>query len=207
MPKSKPRRCKWKRETFIVVHILLRRCWTSKCVQFLMQLEAHFWLHAGIKSVTSHTWCNLVVFGFDREDPHRVVDYRGGSLMATGSKDRAVHLLFVASEIETVSVMKGHVGSIRAVLLCEDRDLVITAGCDASIRWGGRRKLSRAIIDQTGDTDDGAFLLVLIRCFITPVGAGMWRQTGVWWCCMVTLALSTAWMSMLIDLSQELKTV
>ncbi len=74
------------------------------------------------------------MFGFDREDPHRVVDYRGGSLMATGSKDRAVHLLFVASEIETVSVMKGHVGSIRAVLLCEDRDLVITAGCDASIR-------------------------------------------------------------------------
>nr|XP_020481002.1 F-box/WD repeat-containing protein 10-like isoform X2 [Monopterus albus] len=68
------------------------------------------------------------------EDPHRVVDYRGGTLMATGSKDRAVHLFYVASKTKVVSVMKGHVASIRAVLLCEDRDLVITASCDTSIR-------------------------------------------------------------------------
>uniref|UniRef100_A0A3Q3JNJ7 Uncharacterized protein n=1 Tax=Monopterus albus TaxID=43700 RepID=A0A3Q3JNJ7_MONAL len=50
------------------------------------------------------------------EDPHRVVDYRGGTLMATGSKDRAVHLFYVASKTKVVSVMKGHVASIRAVL-------------------------------------------------------------------------------------------
>lgn len=80
-------------------------------------------------------WCDLVVC--DREDAHRVVDYRGGSLMASGSKDRTVQLLYVASDTKVVSVMKGHVGSIRAVLLCEDRDLVITASCDSSIRWGG----------------------------------------------------------------------
>lgn len=73
-------------------------------------------------------------FVFSREDPHRVMDYRGGLFMATGSKDRVVRLLYVASETKVVSVMKGHVGSIRAVLLCEDRDLLITAGCDASIR-------------------------------------------------------------------------
>lgn len=54
--------------------------------------------------------------------------------MATGSKDRVVHLLYVASETKAVAVMKGHVGSIRAVLLCEERDLLITASCDASIR-------------------------------------------------------------------------
>lgn len=71
---------------------------------------------------------------FDREDPHRVMDYRGGSFMATGSKDRAVQLLYVGTKIDVLSVMKGHVGSIRAVLLCEDRDLVITASYDASIR-------------------------------------------------------------------------
>lgn len=71
---------------------------------------------------------------FDREDTHRVVDYRGGSLMAVGSNDRAVHLFYVASETKVLTVMKGHVGSVRAVLLCEDRDLVITASCDASIR-------------------------------------------------------------------------
>uniref|UniRef100_A0A3Q3JNP7 Uncharacterized protein n=1 Tax=Monopterus albus TaxID=43700 RepID=A0A3Q3JNP7_MONAL len=56
------------------------------------------------------------VLEFDREDPHRVVDYRGGTLMATGSKDRAVHLFYVASKTKVVSVMKGHVASIRAVL-------------------------------------------------------------------------------------------
>lgn len=71
---------------------------------------------------------------FGREDPHRTVDYRGGSLMATGSKDRVAHLLYVASETKAVSAMKGHVGSIRAVLLCEDRGLLITASCDASVR-------------------------------------------------------------------------
>lgn len=73
---------------------------------------------------------------FDREDPYRVLDYRGGSLMAVGSKDRALHLLYVGTEIKVVTVLKGHVGSIRAVLLCEDRDLVITASCDSSIRCG-----------------------------------------------------------------------
>ncbi|TKS89550.1 F-box/WD repeat-containing protein 10 F-box and WD-40 domain-containing protein 10 [Collichthys lucidus] len=70
----------------------------------------------------------------DKEDPHRVMDYRGGSFMATGSKDRAVQLLYVGTKTDVLSVMKGHVGSIRAVLLCEDRDLVITASYDASIR-------------------------------------------------------------------------
>lgn len=54
--------------------------------------------------------------------------------MVTASKDCAVHLFHVASEAKAVSEMKGHVGSIRAVLLCEDRDLIITASCDATIR-------------------------------------------------------------------------
>uniref|UniRef100_A0A671YGM8 F-box and WD repeat domain containing 10 n=1 Tax=Sparus aurata TaxID=8175 RepID=A0A671YGM8_SPAAU len=70
----------------------------------------------------------------NKEDPHRVMDYRGGLLMATGSKDRVAHLLYVASETTVVSVMKGHVGRIRAVLLCQDRHLLVTASCDASIR-------------------------------------------------------------------------
>ncbi|XP_042253949.1 F-box/WD repeat-containing protein 10 [Thunnus maccoyii] len=70
----------------------------------------------------------------NKEDPHRVVDYRGGSFMATGSKDRVVHLFYVASETKSVAVMKGHVSSIRAVLLYEERDLLMTASCDASIR-------------------------------------------------------------------------
>nr|XP_046232611.1 F-box/WD repeat-containing protein 10 [Scatophagus argus] len=87
----------------------------------------------------------------DKEDPHRVVDYRGGTLMATGSKDRAVRLLYVASETSVVKVMKGHVGSIRAVLLCQHRDLVITASCDASIRcWS--LKTDRCVMLLYGHT-------------------------------------------------------
>ncbi|XP_028422735.1 F-box/WD repeat-containing protein 10 [Perca flavescens] len=70
----------------------------------------------------------------DKVDPQRVMDYRGGSFMAMGSKDRVVRLLYVESETKVVLVMKGHVGGIRAVLLCEDRDLLITASSDASIR-------------------------------------------------------------------------
>lgn len=62
-----------------------------------------------------------------------MLDYRG-SLMAVGSRDRALHLFYVASETKGLTVMKGHVGGIRSVLLCEDRDLVITASSDASIR-------------------------------------------------------------------------
>ena len=69
-----------------------------------------------------------------REDPHRFVHYRGGSLVAIGSKDRTVRLLSVASRKEVVPALRGHVGSVRTVLLCEDRDLVISAGYDLSIR-------------------------------------------------------------------------
>ncbi|KAM7370542.1 hypothetical protein PAMP_010078 [Pampus punctatissimus] len=75
----------------------------------------------------------------------------GGSFMATGSKNRVVNLLYVASETKAVAVMKGHVGSIRAVLLCEERDLLITASCDASIRcWN--LKTDRCVMVLYGHT-------------------------------------------------------
>lgn len=62
-----------------------------------------------------------------------MVDYRGRSLMALGSKDTVVQLYYVASETKRVSVMRGHVASVHAVLLCEDRNMVVTASGDASI--------------------------------------------------------------------------
>uniref|UniRef100_A0A3Q4GYB6 F-box and WD repeat domain containing 10 n=1 Tax=Neolamprologus brichardi TaxID=32507 RepID=A0A3Q4GYB6_NEOBR len=88
----------------------------------------------------------------DNEDPYRVLDYRGGLLLATGSKDRLVRLFYVSSETEDVSVLKGHVGSIRAVLLCEDRDLLITASFDASIRcWNLKTdRCDMALYGHTG---------------------------------------------------------
>ncbi|XP_028264592.1 CMT1A duplicated region transcript 1 protein [Parambassis ranga] len=70
----------------------------------------------------------------EKEDPWRVLDFRGGALMAMGSKDRVVHLFHVGLDAQHVAVLKGHLGSVRAVLLCEDRGLLITGGCDASIR-------------------------------------------------------------------------
>ncbi|XP_063338367.1 F-box/WD repeat-containing protein 10 [Pelmatolapia mariae] len=88
----------------------------------------------------------------DNEDPYRVLDYRGGLLLATGSKDRLVRLFYVSSETEDVSVLKGHVGSIQAVLLCENRDLLITASFDASIRcWNLKTdRCDMALYGHTG---------------------------------------------------------
>ncbi|XP_073685094.1 F-box and WD repeat domain containing protein 10B [Garra rufa] len=70
----------------------------------------------------------------EREDPSRVMHYAGGQLVAVGSKDRTVRLLHVPSLKEIPPVIQGHAGSIRAVLVCEERDLVISASYDLSIR-------------------------------------------------------------------------
>ncbi|KAI7796787.1 putative CMT1A duplicated region transcript 1 protein-like, partial [Triplophysa rosa] len=69
-----------------------------------------------------------------REDPSRVMHYAGGQLVAVGSKDRTVRMLYVASLKEGPPVIRGHAGSVRAVLVCEEKDLVISASYDLSIR-------------------------------------------------------------------------
>ncbi|XP_076154839.1 F-box and WD repeat domain containing protein 10B [Alosa pseudoharengus] len=69
-----------------------------------------------------------------REDPSRVAHYGGGQLVVTGSKDRVVRLVDVVAQREVPPTMHGHAGSIRTVLLCEDRGLVFSAGYDLSIR-------------------------------------------------------------------------
>lgn len=76
----------------------------------------------------------LMLCPLRREDPYRVMDYRNGPLMAVGSKDLVLHLYYVACELRPLKVLKGHVGSIRSVLLCEDKQLVITGSLDSSIR-------------------------------------------------------------------------
>ncbi|KAJ7984856.1 hypothetical protein DPEC_G00359110 [Dallia pectoralis] len=70
----------------------------------------------------------------DRDDSSRVVHYDGGQLVAVGSKDRVVRLLDVATLTEVNPVIQGHAGSIRALLLCEEKELVISASYDLSIR-------------------------------------------------------------------------
>ncbi|XP_036427711.1 CMT1A duplicated region transcript 1 protein [Colossoma macropomum] len=76
---------------------------------------------------------NILVL-LDREDPSRVIHYSGGHMVAVGSKDRMVHLLDVSLLKEVPLRMQGHAGSVRAVLVCEERDLVISASYDLSIR-------------------------------------------------------------------------
>ncbi|XP_042559311.1 F-box/WD repeat-containing protein 10 [Clupea harengus] len=69
-----------------------------------------------------------------REDPLRVTHYAGGQLAVMGSKDRVVRLVDVVAQKEVLPAMHGHAGSIHAVLLCEAKGMVISAGYDLSIR-------------------------------------------------------------------------
>ncbi|MBN3307591.1 FBW10 protein, partial [Amia calva] len=76
---------------------------------------------------------NILVLN-EHEDPSRVVHFNGGKLVAIGSKDRHVRLLDMANVREVPPLIHGHAGSIRAVLLCEERGFVISASYDLSIR-------------------------------------------------------------------------
>ncbi|XP_022525009.2 F-box and WD repeat domain containing protein 10B isoform X1 [Astyanax mexicanus] len=76
---------------------------------------------------------NILIL-LDREDPSRVIHYSGGQMVAVGSKDRAVRLLDVTQIKEVPLLMQGHAGSVRAVLICEERGLIISASYDLSIR-------------------------------------------------------------------------
>lgn len=55
-------------------------------------------------------------------------------MVALGSKDRSVRLLDTMLLKEVPPLMQGHAGSVRAVLVCEERELVISASFDLSIR-------------------------------------------------------------------------
>ncbi|XP_077056463.1 F-box and WD repeat domain containing protein 10B isoform X3 [Siphateles boraxobius] len=76
---------------------------------------------------------NILVL-LEREDPSRVIHYAGGQFVAVGSRDRTIRFLHVASPKEVPLVIQGHAGSVRAVLVCEEKDLVISASYDLSIR-------------------------------------------------------------------------
>lgn len=56
-------------------------------------------------------------------------------MVALGSKDRSVRLLDTVLLKEVPPLMHGHAGSVRAVLVCEERGLVISASYDLSIRY------------------------------------------------------------------------
>ncbi|XP_056406213.1 F-box and WD repeat domain containing protein 10B-like [Hyla sarda] len=75
-------------------------------------------------------------------DPHRVIHFDGGRLVAVGSRDRRVKLYDMADMAQIPPLIQGHSGSIRAVRLCEERGFVFSGGFDLSIRqWDLRSGL------------------------------------------------------------------
>lgn len=56
-------------------------------------------------------------------------------MVALGSKERSVRLLNTVLLKEVPPLMHGHTASVRVVLVCEERELVISASYDLSIRY------------------------------------------------------------------------
>ncbi|XP_055509630.1 F-box and WD repeat domain containing protein 10B isoform X2 [Leucoraja erinacea] len=67
-------------------------------------------------------------------DPSRVIHYCGGQLIASGSSDRKIRFLDVGHSTDTKRVIQGHAGSIKALVLSEDQNFVISGSFDLSIR-------------------------------------------------------------------------
>ncbi|XP_029923404.1 F-box/WD repeat-containing protein 10-like [Myripristis murdjan] len=88
-----------------------------------------------------------------KDDDYRVVGYSGGELVAVGSRERVVRLMDVSSSKEVGPLIRGHAGSIRALLLCEERNLLITASYDLSIRcWNLKTGASMMVLRGHMDT-------------------------------------------------------
>ncbi|XP_028823223.1 CMT1A duplicated region transcript 1 protein-like isoform X2 [Denticeps clupeoides] len=79
-------------------------------------------------------WWSDVLTVPDRDDAARVVHSTGQQLVAISSKQHVVQLINVASLRVVPPEFRGHAGSIRALLLCEERGLVLSAGYDLTIR-------------------------------------------------------------------------
>ncbi|XP_078257704.1 F-box and WD repeat domain containing protein 10B [Rhinoraja longicauda] len=67
-------------------------------------------------------------------DPSRVIHYCGGQLIAYGSTDRKIRFLEIIRPADTTRVIQGHAGSIKALILSEDQNFVISGSFDLSIR-------------------------------------------------------------------------
>ncbi|KAK6187846.1 hypothetical protein SNE40_005781 [Patella caerulea] len=70
----------------------------------------------------------------DQTDTNRVIHTDGGTLIATGSKDRKVRFLDAVSGKEKGPLITGHAGSIRCVFICEKKGMVFSGSYDTSIR-------------------------------------------------------------------------
>ncbi|XP_069785657.1 F-box and WD repeat domain containing protein 10B isoform X2 [Narcine bancroftii] len=67
-------------------------------------------------------------------DPNRVIHYSGGIMIASGSSDRKIRFLDIKRSKKITSVIQGHAGSIKTLLLCEEQNFVLSGSFDLSIR-------------------------------------------------------------------------
>ncbi|KAM5274853.1 LOW QUALITY PROTEIN: F-box and WD repeat domain containing protein 10B [Ctenodactylus gundi] len=70
----------------------------------------------------------------DTWDRNRVIHFSGGELVAVSS-NRKIQLLDIAQVKELPIEFRGHVGSIRALLLCEEENFLLSGSYDLSIRY------------------------------------------------------------------------
>ncbi|XP_051889294.1 F-box and WD repeat domain containing protein 10B [Pristis pectinata] len=67
-------------------------------------------------------------------DPSRVIHYNGGTMIASGSSDRKIQFLDITRSKDITRLIQGHAGSIKALILCEERNFVLSGSFDLSIR-------------------------------------------------------------------------
>ncbi|CAH6786187.1 Fbxw10 [Phodopus roborovskii] len=70
----------------------------------------------------------------DMRDQNRIIHYNGGDLMAVSS-NRKIHLLNVMQAREMPIEFRGHAGSVRALFLSEEENILFSGSYDLSIRY------------------------------------------------------------------------
>lgn len=70
----------------------------------------------------------------DTKDQNRIIHYSGGDLMAVSS-NRKIHLLNIMEAKELPIEFRGHAGSVRALFLAEEENILFSGSYDLSIRY------------------------------------------------------------------------
>ncbi|XP_057630678.1 F-box and WD repeat domain containing protein 10B isoform X2 [Chionomys nivalis] len=70
----------------------------------------------------------------DTKDQNRIIHYTGGDLMAVSS-NRKIHLLNIVQAKEMPIEFRGHAGSVRALFLSDEENVLFSGSYDLSIRY------------------------------------------------------------------------
>ncbi|XP_050019745.1 F-box and WD repeat domain containing protein 10B isoform X3 [Alexandromys fortis] len=70
----------------------------------------------------------------DTKDQNRIIHYSGGDLMAVSS-NRKIHLLNIKQAKEMPTEFRGHAGSVRALFLSDEENVLFSGSYDLSIRY------------------------------------------------------------------------